>query len=94
MAVSEEEIADRLAWRVPSLEFSRTPLAEVVELMNRHSTGDHKVQFVIADSQLSKIRLTGFLRTDNREGLVRLLENNFGVKAERVADRVILRRKQ
>lgn len=94
VAVSDEEIADRLAWRVPHLEFSRAPLAEVVELMNRHATGDRRIRFVIGDPEVGRIRLTGFLRTDNSEGLVSLLENNFGVETERAAGQVILRRKR
>lgn len=94
VAVSVAEIADRLAWRVPSLEFSRTPLPEVIGLMNRYATGGRKVRFVIADAELNTIKLTGFLRTDNSEGLVRLLENNFGVEAGRAGDRIILRGKR
>lgn len=90
-AMSEAEVADRLAWRIPHLEFSRTPLSEVIALMNRHA-GHHPVRFVIADSELNAVRLSGFLRADNRDGLVSLLKNNFGITAERTADTLTLRR--
>lgn len=90
--VSEAEMAEQLGWRTPSLEFSRTPLTEVVALMNEHATGARKVRFVIASPELHHLRLSGFLRTDNSEGLMRLLENNFRVKAERSGDTITLRK--
>lgn len=92
--VSAAELAERLSWRVPSLEFSRTPLDEVVALMNRYAAPNQKVQFVIADHELSGVKLTGYLQTDNSEGLVRLLESNFGVKTERSGEKIILRRRR
>lgn len=81
-AVSESELADLQAWRTPVLEFSRTPLVEVIALMNRHATARQKMEFVIADAELRTVKLSGFLRTDNHIGLLRLLENQFEIRAE------------
>jgi len=81
-AVSESELASLQAWRLPVLEFSRTALVEVVALMNRHANPRGKFEFVIADPELRTVKLSGFLRTDNHDGLVRLLENQFGIRAE------------
>lgn len=77
---------------MPQLEFSRTPLSEVVDLMNRHAPANQPVRFAIADAELNAIQLTDFLRADNTEGLVCLLENNFHVRSERVGERIVPRR--
>jgi len=87
-SVTGAEMADRLSWRVPRLELSRTPLSQVVELMNRRSP----VHFVIGDPALGDLKLSGYLRADNTEGLVRLLELRFGVTAHpRGRDEIVLR---
>lgn len=91
-ALSEAQIASRLAWRVPSLEFSRTPLDEVVALMNRYGADRSGVRFEVGDPVLHRVSLSGFLRADNTDGLVRLLESQFGVRAERSGGTIILRR--
>src|SRR5690606_12786796 len=57
--VSPTELAERLSWRIPNLEFSRTPLSEVVELMNQHAQGAEKVHFVLGDEELRKVKLSG-----------------------------------
>lgn len=86
--ISPTEMAERLAWSGPRVEFSDTPLADAVALMNRHS----KVRLVIDDPALAKIPVNGVFRVDNTETLVRLLEAGFGVRAER-ADGIITLRK-
>ena len=87
VAVSSNEMQERLAWCGPRVEFSDTTLADAVSLMNRHS----KLKLVVADPALAKLRVNGLFRVDNTETLVRLLEASFGVQAERSADSVILR---
>lgn len=47
----------------------------------------------IADDELKAIKLTGFLRADNVEGLVRLLETNFNVSVERSPEQIALRKR-
>lgn len=90
--VTEAEAAEALSWRIPNLELSRTPLPEVIALMNRHAPPRQKLRFVIDGAGLSDVRLSGFLRIDNTEGLVRLLENDFGIQSERVGDTITLRK--
>lgn len=85
-------IATRLAWRVPNLAFSRTPLGEVVELMNRHGTDRTGVFFALGDPELHDVVLSGSLRADDVEGLVRLIETRFGLRVERSEDTITLRR--
>lgn len=85
--------AAQLAWRIPQLEFSRTPLHEVIDVMNQHALDLSSPRFEIADPALRDIKLTGLLRADNVDGLARLLETSFGIHAERTAGKIILRRK-
>lgn len=86
--VSPTEMSDHLAWRDTRLEFSETPLAEAIALMNRHS----KVQLIVADAALGTLPVNGIFRADNTETLVRLMEANFGVTAERSGDKITLRK--
>ena len=87
--LTASEIDARLSWRVPRLDFTRTPLAEAVPLINRHS----RVRVTLGDSAVGSVRLSGILQADNIETLVRLLEAEHGVTAEwRGTGEVVLRR--
>ena len=87
-AVTAAEIARTLAWQPRLLEFSAAPLAEVVAEFNRHNT----FQLALADPALASFPVTASFRSDNVEGFVRLLEATAGVRAERRADTISLRR--
>lgn len=80
------EVSDRLSWRVPRLEFSGTPLAQVVASFNQHN----RTQFVLADAPLGGLRVSGSLRADRVEALVAMVETDFGVRAERTDGRIVL----
>ena len=86
-SLSPLECARRLAWRGLRLELSGTSLAETVSLLNR----TNRVQLSIDDPQLKTLRMSGIFRADNADGFVRLLESNYGVRAERRGpDRIVL----
>jgi transmembrane sensor len=89
LAVSASEMQERLAWLSTRLEFSNTPLAEAVALMNQHN----RRQFVIEDPSLGGVRVSGFIRADNAEAFTRFLETGFEVQAERRGENeIVLRR--
>lgn len=88
IAVPSNEIADRLAWLAPRLEFTDTPLAQAVALMNQRN----RVQLIIEGASLKRLEVSGLFRADRTEAFVRLLEANFGVKAESSGDTIVLRR--
>jgi len=94
MPLPSDEMVKRLAWRVPQLEFSRTPLAEIITLINHHSGLRGSLPMVIdeASSELEKVKLSGFLAADNTAGLVRLLETSFRVRAEVSSEAIRLHR--
>jgi transmembrane sensor len=85
--ISAQEVEDRLAWRIPRLEFSGTPLREVIARVNQHNAR----QFVIADAALERLALSGVLRADKVDALVAMLESDFGVRAEQQGRTIVLR---
>jgi len=79
----------RLAWRVPQLQFSGTPLAEVVAQINAHGA----TRVTLGDESLARIEVSGVLRADNLDTLLELLADSHGIKAEkRGASEVVLTR--
>lgn len=87
--LSIAESGEKLAWRVPRLELNDTPLAEAIEAINRHSA----VPLQIGDAELGKVGISGVLRADNVEPLLRMLESNYGIQADRrEPGKILLRR--
>lgn len=76
--VSAPQLSERLAWLAPRLEFSATPLAEAVRLINQYSA----VKLTVADAALESVRLSGLIRADNVETFWRLLEEDYGLRVE------------
>jgi transmembrane sensor len=88
LAITEAEIADRLSWRNPRVEFSKAPLSEVVALLNRHTPN----RFVIADPALGATALSGVFWLNDTETFLRMLEKGFGVSAKRQDQSILLRK--
>ena len=76
-AVSASQVATALAWRSRRVEFTATPLAEAVAMMNRQNA----VQLSLADTATAELRITGVFWTDDPEGFARLLAASLGLKA-------------
>lgn len=94
--MSEPSAADvqaRLAWRVPRLKFAATPLAQVVAMFNQHAVPGRDARLVLAPDTPVNLRVSGTLRSDDVESLLRLLAGEFGVSAEVRAGEIVLRRK-
>ncbi len=87
-SVPAGEMSELLAWRIPRLEFTETPLEKAADLMNQYNG----LKLVIEDRDLAKLRVNGLFRADRVEAFVRLLEANFGVAATRTEAAVVLRR--
>jgi transmembrane sensor len=84
--LTPSEIARVLAWQHRLLDFTATPLGEVVAALNRRNA----TQLVLADPGLAALRVSASLRSDNVHGFVKLLETGFGVRAERHGEAEIL----
>ena len=87
--VSEVEMAQRLAWQPRLLDFTDAPMAEIVAEFNRRNP----VRLVLDDAALEQMRLSAAFRSDNVDGFVRLMESDFGLRAEsRENGDIVLRR--
>jgi transmembrane sensor len=86
-SLREDEMLRRNAWQDRRLEFESAPLAEIVAEFNRFN----RSKLVIADRDLGEQRFGGSFRAGDAEGLVRMLRENFGVRAEQVGDVTVLR---
>lgn len=76
---SIEEMDDLLSWRDGLLVFRGTPLSEAVAEFNRYNA--HKL--VVDDPQVASIPVGGSFRWANTDAFVRVLEQGFGLRAER-----------
>lgn len=85
--VSAAEIAHELAWQPQLLDFSSAPLGHVIAEFNRRN----RIQLVLADPELAELPIVASIRSDNVEGLVRLLAATDGLRAEhRSATEIVL----
>jgi len=76
--IDEKELARELLWKPVLIDFENAPLIEIVAEFNRRNP----VKVVIVDSSVQDTRLSSMFWSDNLNGLVRLLESNFGIKSE------------
>ncbi len=74
--------------QVPRMDLAATPLSEVVAVFNRYSDR----QLVLADPALGAVQLSGVLRADNVDALLKLLATNYGIKPEIRGNEIVLGR--
>ncbi|MCX6954593.1 MAG: FecR domain-containing protein [Verrucomicrobia bacterium] len=86
--VEPARLQSALAWQNHRLEFADTPLAEVVAEFNRYN----RHQLVIEDATLSAQTFGGAFAASGYGSLVEVLEQSFGVVAERRSNVTILRK--
>jgi len=88
VTMDAQHLENALAWRQDRLEFTDTPLAEVVAEFNRYN----RHQLVIGDPSLGSELFGGTFAPQRSEAFLEVLEQSFGIVAERRGDRTILRR--
>ncbi len=86
--VTAADIRDSLAWRSKRIEFTETPLSEVLRLFNRQN----RLQLRTADSATAQLEVSGVFWADDAETFVRLIETALALRAERSGDEVTLSR--
>lgn len=79
---SMNEVEDLLSWRGGTLVFRSTPLAEAVAEFNRYNA--HKL--MVDDPAIAGVPVGGSFRWANTDAFVRVLEQAFGLRAERHGD--------
>ena len=94
LTVTPDEMDTLLAWRAPRVEFSDTPLAEAIAMMNQSAETGSGLRLTIDSSAGSVARepVSGIFRADNSETFVRMLELSLGLQPERRGDQIILRK--
>lgn len=87
VSLSAAQLEQQLAWRPRLLDFNDTPLAEIVTEFNARNP----VRLTVAEESLASLRLSASFRSDNVEGFVRLMESDFGMRAEWREREIVLR---
>lgn len=83
--LAEPELQRKMAWQEGYLAFSGEPLSEVIEQVNRYST----VQLEVDDPKVASIAIGGRFRIGDLDGVLDVLQTNFGIQAQRVNERSI-----
>jgi len=78
----------KLAWQRGAVIFRGEPLGAVLAEFGRYTT----TEFVLDSDGLAEVRVGGYFRVGDIEGLLAALRENFRISAERVdAERIVLR---
>ncbi len=75
--IDKRELARELAWQDGLLEFSNTPLADVVREVSRYT----ELSIDIVDPQLRTLAFGGLFRTGDTPALFEALESAYGIQA-------------
>lgn len=84
-SVSPHEIQTELSWREGFLDFSQTPLSEIIDEINRYTT----VRIEISDQELRELEFGGIFRTGEIEPLLDALELSFDIQVDRVDEEYV-----
>ncbi|NND05112.1 MAG: DUF4974 domain-containing protein [Saprospiraceae bacterium] len=74
-------------WITKTIQFEKTPLAEVVKALERN----HHANIVIGDSALRNCELTATFRDKSLEATIRIVESTLGIVAEYGEGQIVLR---
>ncbi|MDM7859891.1 FecR domain-containing protein [Alteromonas sp. ASW11-36] len=84
--VSQDLVADDLAWQKGMLVFKGETLDVVLKEITRYTP----MRFQISDEALKRQRVAGYFKVGDIDGLLNALENSFSIKNERVSEYTIL----
>jgi transmembrane sensor len=88
--VPAPQLQTALAWQDGRLEFTDVPLQEMLAEFNRYN----RHQLIVEDSQLAMQRFGGVFGSNRYDSLVEMLEQTFGVTAERGEAQTVLRKRR
>lgn len=86
--VSDHELAEKLSWRIPRMEFTNTPLRNVLAKLAAYN----RTRAVLENPDLGDLRISGVLRVDRMDSLLEMLVSDFDVCVERTSSEEILLR--
>jgi transmembrane sensor len=81
-----EGIEVRLAWQRGELVFEGEPLRTVLDEFSRYTT----TRFMLASESMATVRVGGFFKAGDIDGLLATLDEDFRIRAERVTNGLIL----
>ena len=87
-SVAAGQIESALAWRSMRVEFTATPLTEIVTRLNRQNAA----QLSLAEPALGELRISGIFWLDDPHGFARLIEASAGLRATSGDGRIVLSR--
>ena len=88
-SVAAGQIESALAWRSMRVEFTATPLTEIVTRLNRQNL----MQLSLADPALGDLRISGIFWLDDPRGFARLIEASAGLSAVSSDVQIVLSRR-
>ncbi|GLX79594.1 hypothetical protein tinsulaeT_29340 [Thalassotalea insulae] len=77
-SLSKKQSANELAWQQGMLVFNGETLAQALNEVSRYS----KVQFEITDSSINDVKIAGYFKAGDIDGLLAALSYNFGIKSK------------
>lgn len=80
-----EEVARKLSWQDGMLEFRGEPLEYVVQQLGRYTDA----QIVIVDNEIKDLRLGGYFKIGDIDGLASTLALGFNIKVDVISDDLI-----
>ncbi len=86
LSLEEAELNSRLSWKSEVLEFTNTPLSEVILAYNRRN----HTQIIIMDETIGARSITATLRPNNLQGFIQLLDVAMGINVVYQGDSKIL----
>jgi transmembrane sensor len=78
-ALTPDQVAAATAWQHGAIVFEATPLAQVINELERYSTE----RFVIAKPALARIPVTGYFEFADIDSLAAALQQNVGIRITR-----------
>jgi transmembrane sensor len=79
------EVDRKLSWREGVLSFSGEPLEHVVEEVSRYTS----ITIVNSDPAIRDISIGGYFKAGETDAMFEALETSFGVRVNRVNDRLV-----
>ena len=84
--IEPEDIEVKLSWKTGNLVFRGESLEHAVAEISRYTS----VEFVFQDDDLKTVRVAGFFKAGDVNGLLQALRDNFDIAYERTDEKIIL----
>lgn len=83
--ISFEQMQQELAWQQGRLVFDGLPLDKALAEISRYTA----TQFEFTDAEVAKIKVSGYFKANDIEGLLKSLSNNFNIQFKTAKNNVV-----